>query len=61
MPPETVAEYVQDQTAVDLLRKLNISYAQGYFVGTTASLEEQIRNIDQVVASGPKLSVPTSV
>lgn len=52
MQLETVAEYVQEQSALDLLRRLNISYAQGYFVGTTAPLEEQIRSIDQAVASG---------
>jgi diguanylate cyclase (GGDEF)-like protein len=40
---ETIAEFVQDQASLDLLRGLNISYAQGYFVGTTERLEEQIR------------------
>jgi diguanylate cyclase (GGDEF)-like protein len=52
MQLETVAEYVQEQAALDLLRNLNISYAQGYHVGTTAPLEEQIRGIDHIVASG---------
>jgi EAL domain-containing protein (putative c-di-GMP-specific phosphodiesterase class I) len=33
MQLETVAEYVQDQAALELLRNLNISYAQGYLVG----------------------------
>jgi diguanylate cyclase (GGDEF)-like protein len=59
MQLETVAEYVQEQAALDLLRKLNISYAQGFFVGTTELLEEQIRRIDYVVASGTH-SVPST-
>lgn len=35
---ETVAEYVQDQAAMDLLQTLNISYAQGYVVGAAEPL-----------------------
>jgi diguanylate cyclase (GGDEF)-like protein len=61
MQLETVAEYVQEQAALDLLRSLNISYAQGFFVGTTALLETQIDNIDQAVASGTRLAVPSAV
>jgi diguanylate cyclase (GGDEF)-like protein len=60
MQLETVAEYVQDQDAVDLLRTLNISYAQGFFVGTTASLVSQIAGIDTLVASGSRHGLQTS-
>lgn len=52
MQLETVAEYVQDQAAIDLLRNLNISYAQGFFVGRTDPLEAAIATIDTAVVSG---------
>ena len=54
MQLETVAEYVQDQTAVDLLRNLNISYAQGYFVGTHGAA----RGADQEHRPGRRLRSP---
>jgi Amt family ammonium transporter len=60
MQLETVAEYVQDQLAVDLLRNLNISYAQGYFVGTTALLAQQISGIDEILASGAHRALSSS-
>ena len=52
MQLETVAEYVQDQAALDLLRGLNISYAQGYLVGTTEPLEDKINLINGSVTAG---------
>lgn len=51
MQLETVAEFVQDQATLDLLRQLNISYAQGYFVGTTGLLAERISSLDQAARS----------
>ncbi len=60
MQLETVAEYVQDQAAADLLRNLNITYAQGYFVGRTELLETAIGGIDEAVVSGLQRSMPVS-
>ncbi len=60
MQLETVAEYVQDQAAIDLLRNLNISYAQGFFVGRTDPLEDAITTIDTAVVSGLKLPLPST-
>ncbi len=57
MQLETVAEYVQDQQALELLRALNITYAQGYFVGTAELLDPQIGNIADVALPVP---VPSS-
>jgi len=37
---------VEDQAALDLLRQLNISYAQGYFVGQTGLLADRIASLD---------------
>jgi len=49
MQLETVAEFVQDQASLDLLRRLNISYAQGYFVGNTELLADKIASLDDTV------------
>lgn len=49
MQLETVAEFVQDQASLDLLRRLNISYAQGYFVGNTGLLADKIASLDDTV------------
>lgn len=42
MQLDTVAEYVQDEAAMNLLRNLNISYAQGFLVGAAEPLAECI-------------------
>lgn len=60
MQLDTVAEYVQDQAAIDLLRSLNISYAQGFFVGRTDPLEDAIATIDTAVVSGLKIPLPST-
>jgi len=60
MQLETVAEYVQEQAVVDLLRKLNISYAQGYFVGRTEPLEEVLDGINAIEGEGRTQSRPTT-
>lgn len=49
MQLETVAEFVQDQASLDLLRRLNISYAQGFFVGTTELLADRIASLDDTI------------
>lgn len=36
----TIAEFVGDQQTLDLLRDLGVDYAQGYFVGRPAPIEE---------------------
>lgn len=60
MQLETVAEYVQDEAALELLRNLNISYAQGYLVGAAEPLAEKIVAANQTAASGTKPSASTS-
>jgi len=44
---ETVAEFVGDQDCLDLLRRLNISWAQGHFVGTTELLAGCIEDLER--------------
>jgi EAL domain-containing protein (putative c-di-GMP-specific phosphodiesterase class I) len=51
MQLETVAEYVQDQAALDLLRNLNISYAQGYLVGEAELLDATIDAVEQATVA----------
>lgn len=60
MQLETVAEYVQDQAALDLLRNLNISYAQGYLVGAAELLDEKIIAVNKTTAAVKKPSNLTS-
>jgi diguanylate cyclase (GGDEF)-like protein len=43
---ETVAEYVQDEPAMELLRDLGVTWAQGYLLGTPELLEEKLSIID---------------
>jgi EAL domain-containing protein (putative c-di-GMP-specific phosphodiesterase class I) len=43
---ETVAEYVQDEPAMELLRDLGVTWAQGYLLGTPELLEEKLAIID---------------
>jgi len=62
MQLETVAEYVQDQAALELLRKLNISYAQGHLVGATELLVKKIGliNSDHAADGGTGGAAPGS-
>jgi diguanylate cyclase (GGDEF)-like protein len=60
MQLETVAEYVHDEAALELLRNLNISYAQGYLVGAAEPLQDKIVAANQVAAAGKKSSATTS-
>jgi diguanylate cyclase (GGDEF)-like protein len=60
MQLETVAEFVQDQASLDLLRKLNISYAQGFFVGATELLSDKITALDAVAARKPGRQAPAA-
>ncbi len=60
MQLETVAEYVQDQAALELLRSLNISYAQGFVVGGAEPLQAQLAAIAEVPAAAKKRRAPPS-
>ena len=51
---------MQDQAALELLRTLNISYAQGYLVGAAELLDERIAAINAAVAGGDFLAAPSS-
>ncbi|MBW7931062.1 MAG: EAL domain-containing protein [Gammaproteobacteria bacterium] len=44
---ETVAEFVGDQDSLELLRRLNIGWAQGHFVGATGLLADRIGELDR--------------
>jgi EAL domain-containing protein (putative c-di-GMP-specific phosphodiesterase class I) len=43
---ETVAEFVQDQKSMDLLKDLGVTWAQGYFIGIPRPLAEYLSEID---------------
>ncbi len=43
---ETVAEFVQDQKSMDLLKDLGVTWAQGYFVGIPRPLQDYLNEID---------------
>ncbi len=43
---ETVAEFVQDQKSMDLLKDLGVTWAQGYFIGTPRPLADYLSEID---------------
>ena len=43
---ETVAEFVQDQKSMDLLKDLGVTWAQGYFIGTPRPLGDYLKEID---------------
>ena len=43
---ETVAEFVQDQKSMDLLKDLGVTWAQGYFIGIPRPLAEYLKEID---------------
>jgi len=55
MQLETVAEFVENQAALDLLGKLGITRAQGYLLGEPALLAQRLKTL---VASTPGGSVP---
>jgi EAL domain-containing protein (putative c-di-GMP-specific phosphodiesterase class I) len=42
MQLDSVAEFVQDEATLELLRKLGITWAQGYLFGQPAPLSERI-------------------
>lgn len=48
---ETVAEFVGDEVSMDLLRRLNIGYAQGFFVGRGVALAEQVKALERRYAA----------
>jgi len=42
MQVETVAEFVEDQAVLDVLEKIKVTYAQGYFIGKPVAFESII-------------------
>jgi len=48
---ETVAEYVENEAAKKLLKKLGVDYAQGYLFGPPRPLHEVLANLDTVAES----------
>ncbi|SHI48244.1 PAS domain S-box-containing protein/diguanylate cyclase (GGDEF) domain-containing protein [Malonomonas rubra DSM 5091] len=44
---QTVAEYVEEKRVFDMLPKLGIDYAQGYFVGRPIAIEEILQTDEQ--------------
>jgi EAL domain-containing protein (putative c-di-GMP-specific phosphodiesterase class I) len=50
MKLETVAEYVQDEKAMELLRDLGITWGQGYLLGTPEPLAEKL----DIIAMSPE-------
>lgn len=51
MELETVAEFVQDEDSLELLRDLGIHWGQGYLLGEPASLERQLGSLGDAPAA----------
>lgn len=60
MQLETVAEYVQDEAALSLLRDIGITYAQGYLLGTPELLSEKLHIVSLAADTGKTGIVPHS-
>lgn len=58
---ETVAEFVGDQDSLELLRRLNISWAQGHFVGATGLLADRIEELDRGLRQPEAELLPAAV
>lgn len=58
---ETVAEFVGDQDSLELLRKLNIGWAQGHFVGATGPLASRIEELDRGLRQPEAEMLPATV
>lgn len=54
----TVAEYVQDEVALRLLRDLGITYAQGYLVGEPELLTGRMNLVGPATAAAPPRAAP---
>jgi diguanylate cyclase (GGDEF)-like protein len=52
MELETVAEYVEDEQALELLGNLGVTWAQGFLIGEPEPLEEQLKRIIPPVDAG---------
>ncbi len=51
MQLHTVAEYVESQETVDLLKELGVDYAQGYFFGKPEALDSALTSMKEVSAA----------
>lgn len=60
MQLDTVAEYVQDEAALKLLRDLGITYAQGYLVGVPELLSEKLNIVSLAADSVASVPAPFS-
>ena len=43
MGKKTIAEYVEDQQTLDLLKEIGVDYAQGYFFSRPAPVEQGLK------------------
>ena len=55
---ETVAEFVENQATLDLLAKLGITWAQGYFLGQPVLLAEHLGSLRPASLPGPRRRAP---
>jgi EAL domain-containing protein (putative c-di-GMP-specific phosphodiesterase class I) len=53
MELETVAEYVEDEEALSLLKKLGVTWAQGYLMGVPEPFADQLDSIVTVLDAAP--------
>jgi diguanylate cyclase (GGDEF)-like protein len=60
MQLDTVAEYVQDDEALKLLRNLGVTYAQGYLVGAPELLSEKLNIVSLAADSSTIPAAPSS-
>ncbi len=58
MQLDSVAEFVQDDATLTLLRKLGITWAQGYLFGQPASLSERIAGLAGASSDAPVVAAP---
>jgi EAL domain-containing protein (putative c-di-GMP-specific phosphodiesterase class I) len=58
MQLDSVAEYVQDEATLALLRKLGITWAQGYLFGQPALLSERIAALAGVDTAATTVAAP---
>jgi diguanylate cyclase (GGDEF)-like protein len=58
MQLDSVAEFVQDEATLALLRKLGITWAQGYLFGQPASLSERIAGLASAESAAEAVAAP---
>lgn len=58
MQLDSVAEFVQDEATLALLRKLGITWAQGYLFGQPASLSERVASVAGATSDATVVAAP---